>query len=173
MDRALAFALLEPVERLTPIESDGRFTDIDELLRDYDDLDRDDILNHYMWMLRIIRVNGWVRPITIYVTLLENGEKIDGSVDYDRSDIILELTELCRYNLLRWTLDDGYITEYSKFLPIDGVRFDYFAKKVMVLSARRINFSRQIREFTPEEIDLFCLSRSHVHPRSLSLEPSR
>jgi Txe/YoeB family toxin of Txe-Axe toxin-antitoxin module len=123
------------------------YVDIDELLSEYDYDFKDwneNIRTHcdiYMWMLRLLQTSPCVRPISIYVSLLENGYKDNDESRSTREKCIRTLVKLKRQRLLKWELEeDGIVTDYTKFEPVKGDHFDYFSRRMDEISTKRVNF---------------------------------
>ncbi|WP_048129226.1 hypothetical protein [Methanosarcina sp. WH1] len=137
-----------------------KFKDIDELLSEYDyDLkdwyDSDRIrLDIYMWMLQLLRASSCVRPIAVYVALLENGYKSSSEPRLTREVCILTIAKLQLESLLTCELEEeGIVTDYTKFEPVRGDRFDYFSSRIFEISRNRMIFNHGDARISIDDID--------------------
>lgn len=137
-----------------------RFEEIDELLSEYDydfkdwydnDRVRFDI---YVWMLRLLQASPCVRPIAVYVALLENGYKCSGEPRLTREACILTIAKLQLEGLLTCELEEeGVVTDYTKFTPVKGTRFDYFSSRISEMSRNRMIFYHGDARFPINDVD--------------------
>jgi|GEM_PF-3573482 len=139
-----------------------RFEDIDELLSEYDYDFKDWTFNNlirfytYVAMLQILQANPYVRPISVYVALLENGYKDRGESRLAREACIVTIAKLQLEGLLMCASDDnGVVTDYTIFEPVQGDRFKYFEARVLRMSINRMIFNHSDVRFPIDDLDIY------------------
>ncbi|RPJ77293.1 MAG: hypothetical protein EHM20_06395 [Alphaproteobacteria bacterium] len=109
-----------------------RFDDIDGIIREASELD----LDIYDKMIRICSANGRVRPISIYVALLEDGKTYALELENPRIELrmscLTDLIKLAEFGLFTCELDDGFYTEHTAFKPnkYESIKFNHFLKLI-------------------------------------------
>jgi len=109
----------------------ARFAEIDSIIKEASELD----LDIYDKLIRIYSVNGYVRPISIYVALLEDGKTYPLELENPRIEMrmgcLMNVIKLAESGLLTCELDEGFYTEYTIFKlnenENENPEFDYFA----------------------------------------------
>jgi hypothetical protein len=107
----------------------ARFVEIDSIIKEASELD----LDIYDKLIRIYSVNGYVRPISIYVALLEDGKTYPLELENPRIEMrmgcLMNVIKLAESGLLTCELDEGFYTEYTVFKlnKNENPEFDYFA----------------------------------------------
>jgi hypothetical protein len=110
----------------------ARFVEIDSMLKEASGLD----LDIYDKLIRIYMVNGYVRPISIYIALLEDGKTYPLELENPRIETrmgcLMNVIKLAESDMLSCELEDGFYTEYTVFKLKENknLEFDYFAKVV-------------------------------------------
>jgi hypothetical protein len=114
---------------------------LDEILQKATDLE----LDIYERLISLCKVNNGTRPISVYVTLLEEG-KTYASVAGDprremRNACIVQLGKLARYGiLLHGDLDNGAFTDYTLFKPANNDMFRQFYSIIIQFERERRNY---------------------------------
>jgi hypothetical protein len=114
------------------VESTTRFGDIDGIIRDASELD----LDIYDKIIRICSANGYVRPISIYVALLEDGKTYPFELENPRIEMrmgcLTNVIKLTEFGLFTYELDDGFYTEYTVFKPNknETIKFNHFLELI-------------------------------------------
>ena len=114
------------------VEGTTRFGDIDGIIRDASELD----LDIYDKIIRICSANGYVRPISIYVALLEDGKTYPLELENPRIEMrmgcITNIIKLAEFCLFTYELDDGFYTEYTVFKPNqnENTKFNRFLELI-------------------------------------------
>lgn len=110
----------------------ARFVEIDSIMKEASGLD----LDIYDKLFRICLVNGYVRPISIYIALLEDGKTYPLELENPRIEMrmgcLMNVIKLAESDILSCELDNGFYTEYTVFKLKENknLEFDYFAKAV-------------------------------------------
>jgi hypothetical protein len=109
-------------------EDDSRFDDINGIIREASELD----LDIYDKVIRICSANGCVRPVSIYVALLEDGKTYPLELENPRIEMrmgcLTNVIKLAESGLFTCELDDGFYTEHTMFKPNENedIKFNYF-----------------------------------------------
>ena len=104
------------------------FEDIDGLITEASVLD----LDIYDKIIRICSVNGYVRPISIYVALLEDGKTYPLELENPRIEMrmgcLMNTIKLAEFGLFTCELDDEFYTEHTVFKPeeSESIKYNYF-----------------------------------------------
>ena len=137
-----------------------RYEAIDELLSEYgcDFKDWNDKkwirFDIYFWTLKLLRANSCVRPIAVYVALLENGYKANDESRSILEECIRTLVKLKYQGLLTWELeDDGVVTEYTIFTPMKGEHFNDFSSRIFEISMNHMISSYGDTRIAVEDIE--------------------
>ncbi len=110
----------------------ARFIEIDNIIKEASELD----LDIYDKLIRIYLVNEYVRPISIYVALLEDGKTYPLELENPRIEMrmgcLMNVIKLAESDILSYELDDGFYTEYTVFKLKENKdpEFVYFTKAV-------------------------------------------
>jgi hypothetical protein len=124
-------------------EDPSRFDDIDSIIREASELD----LDVYDKLIRICSANGLVRPVSIYVALLEDGKTYPLELEKPRIEMrmscLTNVIKLAEFGLFTCDLDDGFYTEHTIFKPNknENIKFNYFLE-LMQNKMRKLDADR-------------------------------
>jgi hypothetical protein len=114
---------------------------LDEILQKSTDLE----LDVYERLMMLCKINGYTRPISVYVALLEDGKIYPSEAGDPRLEMrnacIVQLIKLARYGiLLHGDLDNGAFTDYTLFKPANNDMFRNFHSTIAQIERERRNY---------------------------------